>query len=138
MTVEEEFFTPQPYHSVMGGPAEANACDLKGAEDNSITVGKATPTSVYDIVNLFPEIEGVGHCDMNAFKAFAESNRCGSRGPLPYKMPLLPNRKCDMIIDCPYDDVYAPPSEVDEGAHCMDHCKSNLFMFKIFLIYPIS
>ena len=122
MTVDEEFFTPQPYHSVMGGPDEANRCDLKGAEDNSIEVGKATPTSVYDIVNLFPEIEGVGHCDMNAFKAFAESERCASRGPLPYKMPLLPNRRCDMIIDCPYEDVYAPPSEVDEGAHCMEHC----------------
>ena len=98
---------------------------LKGAEDPTILVGSSPPASAYDILNLFPQIEGVGHCEMNAFKKFTEADRCGARGPLPYNYPLMKNRRCDMVIDCPYDDVYAPPSMTDEGAHCMEHCKSS-------------
>ena len=113
----------------MGGPHGAK-CDekgmtgaLKGAEDSSISVGTTPPASAYDILTLFPYIEGIGHCDMHKFKEWMEEERCGSRGPLPYNYPLMPIRRCDGVIDCPYEDVDAPPSMVDEGAHCMDHCK---------------
>ena len=121
-----DMFTPFPYHSVMRARG-GGECDLEGAEDLSLKGSQPEigPASVIDILSVFPEIEGLGHCEMHTFKAFLESDTCGSRGPLPYNYPILPSRRCDGIIDCPYEDVYASPQDVDEGQHCIDQCEDN-------------
>merc|ERR1712228_1150049 len=64
--------------------------------------------------------EGLGKCDRNAFKELAESQTCGSRGPLPFRYPFLETRRCDMQYDCPYEEVNSPTYKVDEGEQCMD------------------
>ena len=103
----------------MGGGAP---CDLKYADDHSIPAKEAGSSSTYDVVDIMSMMEGKGKCDPHLFKEKAEAQTCGSRGPLPYKYPLLETKRCDMTFDCPYEEIGDGPDKVDEGAHCMEHC----------------
>ena len=97
-------------------------CEMKNADDTSIPTKAAGAGSTYDIVDIMAKMEGKGKCDKYIFKAKAEAQTCGSKGPLPYKYPFLETRRCDMMFDCPYEDIGDGPNKVDEGAHCMEHC----------------
>ena len=98
------------------------SCEMKNVEDASIDISIAGAGSTYDLVDILEKMEGKGKCDPKVFKAKAEAQTCGSKGPLPYKYPLLDTRRCDMMFDCPYEEIGDGPDKVDEGAHCMDHC----------------
>ena len=97
-------------------------CEMKNADDSTLPVHAAGAGSTYDLVDVMSKIEGQGKCDKHVFKAKAEAQTCGSNGPLPYKYPFLDTRRCDMMFDCPYEDIGAGSSLVDEGAQCMEHC----------------
>ena len=115
-----DYFSRFDYLSVM---ASGERCaELENAEDNSIPIHGTRISSTYDLIDVMSITEGRGKCDRNVFKAKAEAQTCGSKGPLPFKYPLLDTRRCDMTYDCPYEDIGADPSQVDEGAHCMEHC----------------
>ena len=125
---DEEFFTRFDYHSVMGGGGQARRCHaegkkLKGADEGVTYVAETPAGSVYDLVDWLAEIEGQSHCDRDVFLKKIENQLCGSRGPLPVQFPLMETRRCDMQLDCPYEDMKAPDFMLDEGENCMDHCK---------------
>ena len=106
----------------MYGGQKCKGSNLKGAEDITIPIRSAPAGSTYDIIDIMSRMEGLGKCDRNTFKEMAESQTCGSRGPLPFKYPFLETRRCDMQFDCPYEDLGAPSFKVDEGEQCMDEC----------------
>lgn len=117
---EGNYFTRFDYLSVM---ATGERCgELKNAQDPSLPMHEMRISSTYDVVDVMNKCEGRGKCDRNVFKAMAESQTCGSKGPLPFNYPFLDQRRCDMAFDCPYEDIGADSSKVDEGAHCMEHC----------------
>ena len=114
-----DYFSPYDFHSVLYSGAP---CEMKNADDPSISVKSAGTGSTYDLVDIMARTEGQGKCDKYLFKAKAEAQTCGSNGPLPYKYPFLEKRRCDMMFDCPYEDIGVGPSQVDEGPHCIEHC----------------
>ena len=118
----DKYFTRYDYHSIMGYGSKCNEANLEGAEDITIPIRGAPAGSTYDIIDIMSRMEGLGKCDRNTFKEMAESQTCGSRGPLPFKYPFLETRRCDMQFDCPYEDIGAPSYKVDEGEQCMDEC----------------
>ena len=113
------YFTRYDYHSSMGSGVP---CELINAEDSSIPVARYRLTSTIDLMDAMSEMEGKGKCDRNIFKANAEAQTCGSNGPLSFKYPFVDRKRCDMTFDCPYEPIGVGPSQVDEGAWCMEHC----------------